>query len=641
MPPALRCTPPGLCRAILRGMAKQFRREGKVVPAGVGRARARGSGVYDLRKDRGAGWERTQVDEAQPRVEDENEALGKWGGGQFWDEVSGEQLPAELVRASRAEELEFLKAWEVWDEVRVEECFKITGRKPLGGRWVDVNKGDARSPAVRCRYVAKDFAAGKNDEFFAATPPLEALRFLMAHMAGQNRAERILVVDARKAHLHAHVDRPIYVELPPEIARPGWCARLKRCLYGTRDAPKRWEAYAAEVMISLGFRRGKASPCCYYHPSRDLRCVVHGDDFVLAGLPRELGWAKRAVSDSFLTKEVGTLGDGAGEVPELRILNRVVRWCSDGLRYEADPRHVDILLKGIAGTARALSTPGTQSRDLNPDDDEELSEVDAGLYRSFAARANYLSLDRPDLAFPAKELCRRMRSPGKTDLEALRRLGRYLLDSPRVVYVFPWGSIGDQLVVYADTDFAGCRPTRRSTSGGCALWGGRLVKHWSSTQKAITLSSGEAELGGVVKAASEALGLQSVARDLGLELHVSLCTDSSAAVGICRRAGIGRVRHLAVGQLWVQELVRDEAVALYKVKGELNPADLLTKPLGRAALDAHLHHLRARREAGRAASAPAASAEVGTSLAAAAPRVLKDTHEGARPRWADLAEEEE
>jgi len=48
-------------------------------------------------------------------------------------------LPAELVRASRAEELEFLKAWEVWDEVRVEECFKVTGRKPLGGRWVDVN----------------------------------------------------------------------------------------------------------------------------------------------------------------------------------------------------------------------------------------------------------------------------------------------------------------------------------------------------------------------------------------------------------------------------------------------------------------------------------------------------------------------
>ena len=187
--------------------------------------------------------------------------------------------------------------------------------------------GDARAPVVRCRYVAKDFANGKSDEFFAATPPLEALRLLLAHVAGQNRAEKVLVVDARKAHLHAHVDRPIFVDLPPEVARPGWCARLKRCLYGTRDAPRRWEAYVAEVMASLGFQRGRASPCCFFHPARGLRCVVHGDDFVLAGPPKELEWVKLAMSDSFLTKEVGTLGDGVGETTELRILNRVVRWC--------------------------------------------------------------------------------------------------------------------------------------------------------------------------------------------------------------------------------------------------------------------------------------------------------------------------
>ena len=137
------------------------------------------------------------------------------------------------------------------------------------------------------------------------------------------------------------------------------------------------------------------------------------------------------MSESFLTKEVGTLGDGAGEVTELRILNRVVRWSHEGLTYEADPRHVDILRQGIAGAARSLSSPGTLSRDLNPEEDEALPEAAAGLYRSFAARANYLALDRPDLAFAAKELCRRMRSPGKADLEALRRLGRYLLDSPR------------------------------------------------------------------------------------------------------------------------------------------------------------------------------------------------------------------
>ena len=132
-----------------------------MVPAGVGRACARGPGVCDLSActvaaiRREPAEERMQVDSTPPRVEDESEAADSW---EFWDELTGEHLPAELVRASRAEELEFLKAWEVWEEVRVEESHRVTGRKPLGGRWVDVNKGDARTPVVRCRYVAKDFA---------------------------------------------------------------------------------------------------------------------------------------------------------------------------------------------------------------------------------------------------------------------------------------------------------------------------------------------------------------------------------------------------------------------------------------------------------------------------------------------------
>ena len=131
----------------------------------------------------------------------------------------------------------------------------------------------------------------------------------------------------------------------------------------------------------------------------------------------------------------------------------------------------------------------------------------------------------------------------------------------------------------------------------------------------------------MVKAASEGLGLQSLAADLGLTVSLAICTDSSAAVGICRREGIGKVRHLAVGQLWVQELIRSAAVELFKVRGEVNPADLLTKPLVRAVMDGRLRVLGARREAGRAASAPAASAEVNAALAAKA-------------SWADLTEEE-
>ena len=83
----------------------------------------------------------------------------------------------------------------------------------------------------------------------------------------------------------------------------------------------------------------------------------------------------------------------------------------------------------------------------------------------------------------------------------------------------------------------------------------------------------------------------------------------------------------------------EEVVDLFKVKGELNPADVMTKPLGRATIDGHLERLLLRRLEGRAASAPAASAEVDTSLAASAPRCLREALDEDRPQWADLCDE--
>ena len=307
---------------------------------------------------------------------------------------------------------------------------------------------------------------------------------------------------------------------------------------------------------------------------------------------------------SFLVKVIGRLGGDRQDVQELRVLNRVLCWRSDGIQLEADPRHQEILTSGLEQDVRSLSTPGVKDR-RKDDDANTLSEAEVQLFRSGAARANYLSMDRPDLAFATKELCRRMSAPTKADVEALRRAMRYLLAAPRLVYEFKWQPLAD-LDVYVDTDFAGCLATRRSTSGGVALRGQHLIKHWSSTQKAVTLSSAEAELCGIVKGTTEALGIQSVGRDLGLEMALSMHTDSAAAVGICNRAGIGRVRHLAVGQLWVQEGLRRGDFRLYKVKGELNPADALTKHLAREELDRHLATMALKRMDGRATTAPKA-----------------------------------
>ena len=126
----------------------------------------------------------------------------------------------------------------------------------------------------------------------------------------------------------------------------------------------------------------------------------------------------------------------------------------------------------------------------------------------------------------------------------------------------------------------------------------------------MTLSSAEAELGGIVHGAAEGMGVQSVASDLGVMGRLILRADAQAAIGICRRSGIGRVRHLAVGQLWIQERIRGGAVLLQKVAGDRNPADAATKHLDAKRLQRCCAALGCEPRTGRSSAAPALAADV-------------------------------
>ena len=190
-----------------------------------------------------------------------------------------------------------------------------------------------------------------------------------------------------------------------------------------------------------------------------------------------------------------------------------------------------MLIKEFPPTGGSVKTAGIKV--VESESDEPLQGFEVRRFRGGAARANSLAQDRPEISYATKELCRRVHAPCTGDLKALERLVKYVASEPRLVYWYEWQEHG-ALHVYSDTDFAGCQITRKSTSGGCALLGKHLIKHWASTQKVVTLSSGEAELYGVVKGATEALGLRSLAQDMGVNENVDirLYADSSAAIGI-------------------------------------------------------------------------------------------------------------
>ena len=152
-----------------------------------------------------------------------------------------------------------------------------------------------------------------------------------------------------------------------------------------------------------------------------------------------------------------------------------------------------------------------------------------------------------------------MAKPSLHAWKALKRICRYHVRAPMLVYEFREQTVECE-DVYTDTDWAGCPKTRKSTSGGCVMLGGHAIKHWSCTQDSMSLSFGEVEFAGVIRGAGQGLGYQALLKDVGIELPLRVWTDSSAAIGICSRQGLGKLRHLDTHTLWIQQAVRTKRV---------------------------------------------------------------------------------
>ena len=154
----------------------------------------------------------------------------------------------------------------------------------------------------------------------------------------------------KRAHFYSEATREIYVELPSEgkTASDGdVVGRLKRSLYGTRDAPLNWELTIRKIMIKLGFTQGKSNPCIYYHEKRDLRTVVHGDDFTTAGSYENIKWLHESLGKEWMVVERGILGPPGtpNTIQDIRVLNRIISWREEGIWWEPDSRHADLVVE--------------------------------------------------------------------------------------------------------------------------------------------------------------------------------------------------------------------------------------------------------------------------------------------------------
>ena len=149
---------------------------------------------------------------------------------------------------------------------------------------------------------------------------------------------------------------------------------------------------------------------------------------------------------------------------------------------------------------------------------------------------------------------------------------------------------------YVDSDFAGCRSTRRSTTGMVQMVGEHVVKHPSNLQGATGLNVSECEYYALTHGAAHGLGLKAYMADLGFDMSLHIFSDSSAARAFASRRGLGRQRHVQTCYLWLQERVAASHLTIQQVKTTQNPTDNLTKAASRETLERHREMIGLRLE---------------------------------------------
>ena len=251
-----------------------------------------------------------------------------------------------------------------------------------------------------------------------------------------------------------------------------------------------------------------------------------------------------------------------------------------GFEWLEDPKHLAAIIRNRSKVAaKPQSSPG--SGDLGRSDPEALDEqeeVEGKLYQQDTGISIYVSSGRFDIQFCVKRLSEMMTKQRKVGNLRLARLARYLVGTQKLALRFDHQEYGDIVRISVDPDWAGSEE-RYSAHAGLEFHGEHLVDSWVVSDQVRALSSGEAELYGIVDGSARGIFTKHMYEEMGRTININVETDSTAAIGMCSRTGVGKTRHIQVRWFLIQDAIRDKVVRLRKVKGTDNEADTGTEDL--------------------------------------------------------------
>ena len=179
----------------------------------------------------------------------------------------------------------------------------------------------------------------------------------------------------------------------------------------------------------------------------------------------------------------GLLGSGKRDVHEIEILGRNLTWTEEGVEYEGSDKHRRALLEGLGlkEESKAVNSAAVKPEETGQEEDTDVLDAsEAKRFRSLAATLNYMSSDRSDVQYAAKEVCKKMASPTQGSWKRLKKAGRYLTGVEKVTWVMRSWRHDDKVNVdvQVDSNWAS-GPGTMSTSGRIVMINGMVVKHWS------------------------------------------------------------------------------------------------------------------------------------------------------------------
>lgn len=502
------------------------------------------------------------------------------------DELMNEEESQEdRQRQNRLEEIRVLEKFKAFKPVPAETA---VGKKVLPTRFVDT--------VEKSRFVAKEFNTYVTDDYYAQATTVTTNK-LIDLLAARRRYAR-LILDVHRAFLHLVEDEEIYV-VPPvewqeqfrdEAGGSGQLWQMLRVLYGRRKAPRMWLDFLGGLLVEhCGMVRSRSAPHFFRSCDGQVVLEVHMDDIYGCGPSARLSTLVGALRREVEIKHAHVFEPGSED--GFMHLRRERYLVPAGCYIRANPSYIDKAAE-VMGMMDSKPAPTPLAGNDRNDGEEQgvaLGKEEHHLYRKVVGVLLYVAHDRGDVAYAVRLLAMDLVSPTEDSWRRLKRVVRYLYHTRNLATYFPQGDGNPmkELTVFTDSDWAGDRRTRKSASCAVLVVEDCVLAVICRGQAVRAQSSAEAEAYAAVMGAKEAIHLQELLAWMGEPVRIRLRMDSSAGRSVLLRRGVGRIRHLEVKVLWIQDETARGRLLIDKVPGDQNTADIGTKPLGQEAFERH------------------------------------------------------